>query len=65
MLNWKEFEKLDKLQKINTLSMISPITNEEKQKLLEALTITDKIQTLDSIVSFYLHEINFNNQTIQ
>ena len=65
LLNWKEFEKLDKLQKINTLSMISPITNEEKQKLLEALTITDKIQTLDSIVSFYLHEINFENQTIQ
>ena len=65
LLNWKEFEKLDKLQKINTLSMISPITNEEKQKLLEALTIKDKIQTLDSIVSFYLHEINFNNQTIQ
>ena len=65
LLNWNEFEKLDKLQKINTLSMISPITNEEKQKLLEALTITDKIQTLDSIVSFYLHEINFDNQTIQ
>ncbi len=65
LLNWKEFEKLDKLQKINTLSMISPITNEEKQKLLEALTIADKIQTLDNIVSFYLHEINFNNQTIQ
>ena len=65
LLNWNEFEKLDELQKINTLSMISPITNEEKQKLLEALTITDKIQTLDSIVSFYLHEINFDNQTIQ
>ena len=65
LLNWNEFEKLDKLQKINTLSMIAPITNEEKQKLLEALTITDKIQTLDSIVSFYLHEINFDNQTIQ
>ena len=34
LLNWKEFEKLDQIQKINTLSMISPITNEEKQKLL-------------------------------
>ena len=65
LLNWKEFEKLDKLQKINTLSMISPITNEEKQKLLEALTIKDKIQTLDSIMNFYLHEINFDSQTIQ
>ena len=65
LLNWKEFEKLDDAQKINTLSMISPITNEEKQKLLEALTIEDKVKTLESIMSFYLHDINFNNQTVQ
>ena len=65
LLNWKEFEKLDEAQKINTLSMISPITNEEKQKLLEALTIKDKIETLENIISFYLHEVNFNNKTVQ
>ena len=65
LLNWREFEKLDKSQKINTLSMISPVTNEEKQKLLEAITIKDKINTLESIISFYLHEVNFNNQTVQ
>ena len=65
LLNWKEFEKLDETQKINTLSMISPITNEEKQKLLEALTIKDKIETLENIISFYLHEVNFNNKTVQ
>ena len=65
LLNWKEFEKLDELQKINTLSMISPVTNEEKQKLLESLTPHDKIDTLDNIISFYLHDSNFNNQTIQ
>ena len=65
ILNWKEFEKLDEAQKINTLSMISPITNEEKQKLLEALTIKDKIETLENIISFYLHEVNFNNKTVQ
>ena len=45
--------------------MISPITNEEKQKLLESLTLNDKIETLSSIISFYLHEVNFNNQTVQ
>ena len=45
--------------------MISPVTNGEKQKLLEALTIEDKIKTLEDIVSFYLHEVNFNNQTVQ
>ena len=65
LLNWKEFEKLDKAQQINTLSMISPVTNGEKQKLLEALTIEDKIKTLEEIISFYLHEINFSNQTVQ
>ena len=65
LLNWKEFEKLDKAQKVNTLSMISPVTNEEKQKLLESITINDKVNTLRSIISFYLHEVNFNNQTVQ
>ena len=65
VLNWKEFEKLDKDQKINTLSMISPITNEEKQKLLESKTIKDKVETLENIISFYLHDTNFNNQTVQ
>jgi len=30
LLNWKEFEKLNQNQKINTLAMIAPITNEEK-----------------------------------
>ena len=65
LLNWKEFEKLDETQQINTLSMISPVTNGEKQKLLEALTIEDKIKTLEDIVNFYLHEVNFNNQTVQ
>ena len=65
LLNWREFERLDKMQKINTLSMISPVTNEEKQKLLEALTIKDKIEVLDNIISFYLHDVSFKNQTIQ
>ena len=36
LLNWREFEKLDKTQRVNTLSMISPVTKEEKQKLLES-----------------------------
>ena len=65
LLNWKEFEKLDNNQKINTLSMISPVTNGEKQKLLESLTIADKIQSLENIINFYLHEVDFDNQTVQ
>mgnify|MGYP007000464310 len=42
LLNWKEFDKLSCTQKINTLSMISPIANEEKQKLLESITLQEK-----------------------
>ena len=65
LLNWKEFEKLDQIQRINTLAMISPITIEEKQKLLETISLKEKATTLEDIINFYLHEVNFNNQTVQ
>ena len=65
LLNWKEFEKLESAQKIDTLSMIAPITNEEKQKLLESTHLKDKVSTLESIINFYLHENNFKSSTIQ
>ena len=65
LLNWKEFSKLDEAQKINTLAMIAPITNEEKQKLLESISLEEKVIVLESILSFYLKGIDINNQTIQ
>ncbi|MBD1172699.1 LON peptidase substrate-binding domain-containing protein [Pelagibacterales bacterium SAG-MED05] len=65
LLNWKEFSKLDEVQKINTLAMIAPITNEEKQKLLESISLEEKVKVLINIVNFYLHEVDFNNQTLQ
>ena len=65
LLNWREFDKLDPVQRINTLAMIAPITNEEKQKLLESISLESKLKTLESIISFYLYETGTNNQTIQ
>ena len=65
MINWKEFEKLDAAQKINTLSMIAPISNEEKQKLLETVSLNDKKKTLLDIVKFYSYENSSDNETIQ
>ena len=65
LLNWREFNKLEDTQKINTLAMISPITNEEKQKLLETVTMENKIKILENIISFYLHGTDFDSQTIQ
>ena len=65
LLNWKEFEKLDLNQQINTLAMIAPITNQEKQKLLESISLENKVKSLESIISFYLFDSNFNSNTIQ
>ena len=65
LLNWKEFDKLDNAQKINTLSMIAPVTNEEKQKLLECISLREKMMALLNIVDFYLFDVGFDNQTIQ
>ena len=65
MINWKEFEKLDESQKINTLSMIAPISNEEKQKLLETVSLEDKTNTLLNIIKFYSYENSFDKETIQ
>ena len=45
--------------------MIAPITNEEKQKLLESISLEEKVIVLESILSFYLKGIDINNQTIQ
>ena len=65
LLNWREFDKLDIAQKINTLSMIAPLSNEEKQTLLETISLKEKAKTLGDIMNFYLYEASSNNQTIQ
>ena len=61
LLNWVEFEKLDEDQKINTLAMIAPISNEEKQMILESVHVDSRTKVLSKIIEFYLHE-NFSNK---
>jgi len=65
LLNWEEFEKLDQNQKINTLAMIAPISNEEKQTILESAHIDTKTKVLSEIIEFYLHEKPTNSFTLQ
>jgi Lon protease-like protein len=64
-LNWQELDKLGYDQQINTLSMIAPISNEEKQSLLETVTIDEKAKTLNKIIEFYLHGKSSEQNTIQ
>ena len=56
LLNWNEFEKLDQDQKINTLAMIAPISDVEKQSILESLDAESKTKILSEIIEFYLYE---------
>ena len=65
LLNWNELEKLDQDQKINTLAMIAPISNEEKQTILESVHIDSKTKVLSEIIEFYLHEKSSNSITLQ
>ena len=65
LLNWKEFEKLDQNQRINTLAMIAPISNEEKQTILESINTGTKTKILSEIIEFYLYENPTNSSAIQ
>lgn len=65
LLNWAELNKLEQTQQINTLSMIAPISNEEKQKLLETISMDEKIKVLSDIIEFYLYDKNLNSFAVQ
>jgi len=64
IINWDELKKQSLDQTINTLSMASPFTKEEKQMLLEAKDLEFRKQKLEQIVKIYTSD-NFSNKTIQ
>ena len=63
-INWKDLEKLNLDQTINTLAMASPFSIEEKQILLESININDRKEKLEQILSTYVSD-NFDHKTIQ
>ncbi len=64
IINWKEIEKQNLEQTINTLSMASPFSIEEKQALLESKDISSRKFKLEEILKTYIID-NFQNTTIQ
>ena len=64
LINWKDLEKQDLNQTINTLAMASPFSLEEKQVLLETTNLNERKKKLEEILSTYVFD-NFNNKTIQ
>jgi len=63
-INWKDLEKQSLDQTINTLSMASPFSLEEKQILLESKNLKIRKEKLEEILKNYILD-NFNNNTIQ
>ena len=63
-VKYSELSKLDLDELISNVSMISPFSIEEKQKLIETKKIDSKIKVLNEIINFNL--LNFGeNKTIQ
>ena len=63
-INWKEVEKQSLDQTINTLSMASPFSLEEKQVLLESKDLNLRKKNFEEILNTYVLD-NFNNKTLQ
>ena len=63
-INWKEIEKQSLDQTINTLSMASPFSLEEKQILLETIDLKDRKKKLEEILKTYIFD-NYSNKTVQ
>ena len=64
LINWKDIEKQNLDQTINTLSMASPFSLEEKQVLLETNSLIDRKKKLEEILKIYTSD-NFENNTLQ
>ena len=64
IINWNELQKQSLDHTINTLSMASPFSLEEKQILLETQNLNLRKNKLEEILKTYIVD-DFNNTTIQ
>ena len=64
MINWSELKNQDLNLTINTLSMVSPFSLEEKQTLLETIDINSRKSKLEEILKTYILG-EFSNTTLQ
>ena len=64
IINWSELKNQNLNQTINTLSMASPFSLEEKQILLESADIKSRKHKLEEILKTYITD-EFQNTTLQ
>ena len=64
LIEFNELEKLSVDQLLSTISMISPFSLEEKQKLIETTNVEEKMIALEEIINFSLFD-DLENKTLQ
>ena len=65
LINWAELSKLSLQKQIYNLAMISPISVEEKQKLIEIVKLDDVANILNEITKFNFYENPEEKKTLQ
>ena len=64
IINWKALEKQSLSETINALAMASPFSLEEKQILLEAVSLDSRKEKIAQILNTYSHDV-YENNTLQ
>ena len=65
LINWKELSKLSSYKQIYNLAMISPISVEEKQKLLEIVELEEIANILNDITKLNFYEFPNKKNILQ
>jgi len=65
LIKWSELSKLSPQKQIYNLAMISPISVEEKQKLIEIVELNDVANILNEITKFNFYEDPEKNKILQ
>ena len=65
LINWAELSKLSPQKQIYNLAMISPISVEEKQKLIEIVELDDFANILNEITKFNFYEDSNQKKILQ
>tara|TARA_B100001029_G_scaffold116033_1_gene96125 strand:- start:294 stop:920 length:627 start_codon:yes stop_codon:yes gene_type:complete len=65
LINWSELSRLSPQKQIYNLAMISPISAEEKQKLIEIVKLDDVANILNEITKFNFYENSEKKKILQ
>ena len=65
LINWSELSRLSPQKQIYNLAMISPISAEEKQKLIEIVKLDDVANILNEITKFNFYEDSGEKKILQ